>query len=84
MENFVELSGVSTEDLKKELERRGYFTQNLWSVYDVGQHLENYNQENGTTKNLNQEQCIKILGNVLTNEYIVGQIHLTIKDQISE
>lgn len=79
-----DFSGASTEDLKIELEKRGYFTENLWSVYDIGEHLESYNQENGTTKNLSQEQCMKILSNALTNEYTMEQIHLTIKDQISE
>ena len=79
------LAGASTEDLKKELENRGYFTENLWHVDDVESQLAYYNEEHpGQEKTIEHDDCLAILENAMTNQWIVEQIYQVIYDQISE
>jgi len=82
----VKLSGVNTEDLKKELESRGYFTDNMWHKDDVEGQLAYYNEENPDKKQLTIEDIDwnGILYGALTNEWIVEQIQSTIYSEISE
>ena len=78
------LENASTEDLKLELERRGYFTENLWHKDDVIGQLEYYNAEN-PTKLVKEEDldCNRILCNALTSEWMVEQIYLSIYENIN-
>jgi hypothetical protein len=79
------LAGVSTEDLKKELEDRGYFTYNMWHVDDVEGQLAYYNEEHpGQEKTLSHDDCLTILDTALTNEWIIEQINVLIYNEISE
>jgi hypothetical protein len=81
----VELSGASTDDLKKELESRGYFTENLWHVDDVESQLAYYNEEHpGEEKTLDHDQCLTILESAMTNEWLTEQIFQLIYNEISE
>lgn len=81
----VQLSGVSTDDLKKELESRGYFTENLWHVDDVESQLAYYNEEHpGEEKTLDHDQCLTILESAMTNQWLVEQIFELIDNEISE
>lgn len=86
VETVVELSGANTEDLKKELTSRGYFTDNMWHKDDVEGQLVYYNEENPDKKQLTIEDIDwnGILYSALTDEWIVEQIQSTIYDDISE
>lgn len=81
-----DISGASTEDLKKELTNRGYFTDNMWHKDDVEGQLFYYNEENPDKKQLTIEDIDwnGILYGALTNEWIVEQIQKTIYNDISE
>lgn len=81
-----DISGASTEDLKKELTNRGYFTDNMWHKDDVEGQLVYYNEENPDKKQLTIEDIDwnGILYGALTNEWIVEQIQSTIYNDISE
>jgi len=82
----VELSGANTDDLKKELESRGYFTDNLWHRDDVEGQLHYYNEENPDKKQLTIEDIDwnRVLYGALTNEWIVEQVQESIYQNISE
>jgi hypothetical protein len=78
------LENASTEDLKLELERRGYFTENLWHRDDVIGQIEYYNAEN-PTKPVKEEDldCNRILYSALTNEWMVEQIYSLIYEEMT-
>jgi len=82
----VELSGANTDDLKKELTNRGYFTDNMWHRDDVEGQLHYYNEENPDKKQLTIEELDwnGILYGALTNEWIVEQVQQSIYQDISE
>ena len=61
MENFTD------QQLKEELSRRGFFTDNLWSVQDVKSIFS-----------VNDEEAQDILDEALTNEATMEQIWLSI------
>ena len=58
---------ISIQDLRDELQLRGYFTENLWSVYDV---MDKYECE--------RDEALGILDKALTNEVVMEQIWLSI------
>jgi hypothetical protein len=77
------LKEISNEDLRLELERRGYFTENLWHTDDVIGQLEYYNIENPDKPIMEKElDCNKILNGALTNEWITEQIYSIIYQEI--
>jgi predicted molibdopterin-dependent oxidoreductase YjgC len=61
------LKEASTQDLRNELELRGYQTNNLWHIEDVTQ---NYDCESEVA----QEVLIK----AMNNEATIGQVYLAI------
>ena len=61
------LKKISSNDLRDELQKRGYYTNNLWSVTDV---LDKYECE--------ENEALKILDKALTNESVMEQIHIAI------
>jgi len=69
----MDLKNISSEDLRNELELRGYYTENLWHVNDV---FQKYNCE--------PEEAQKILNSSLTNEWITEQIFQTINEISNE
>lgn len=82
MENS--LNHIDTNDLRLELERRGYYTRNLWTTYDVTEHPECLNDNEEVIKTFSHDECIEILHKALTNEWVVDQINYAINQQISE
>ena len=60
---------ISSEDLRQELELRGYYTQNLWHVDDV---MKNYDCES--------EDAQELLDKVMTSEWITEQIFIAIDE----
>ena len=65
-----DLKEVSSEDLRQELELRGYYTQNLWHTDDV---MQNYDCVS--------EDAQDLLDKVMTSEWITDQI-FTVIDEI--
>ena len=63
----MDLKNISSEDLRNELELRGYYTENLWHVDDV---FQKYDCE--------PEEAQEILNSSLTNEWITEKIFQTI------
>lgn len=65
----LDLKEVSSEDLRQELELRGYYTQNLWHVDDV---MQNYDCES--------EDAQELLNKVMTSEWLTEQTFGTIDE----
>ena len=67
------MKDLTTEQLKEELTRRGYYTRNLWHIDDVQSRYE-------ATDNEAQD----VLDEVLQGEWIIGQIFESIDDCAKE
>ena len=67
------MNDLTTQELKKELTRRGYYTRNLWHIDDVQSRYE-------ATDNEAQD----VLDEVLQGEWIIGQIFESIDDCAKE
>ena len=65
--NELDLKEVSTQDLRNELELRGYQIDNLWHIEDV---MQNYDCES--------EVAQEILIKALNNEATIQQVYLAI------
>jgi hypothetical protein len=68
----MDLKQVSTEDLRNELELRGFQMDNLWQTIDVMQNYE-----------CDSDVAMDILTDTFNNEWIIEQIFLVI-DQIAQ
>lgn len=68
----MDLKQVSTEDLRNELELRGFQMDNLWQTVDVMQNYE-----------CDSDVAMDILTDTFNNEWIIEQIFLVI-DQIAQ
>tara|TARA_Y100001973_G_C5203998_1_gene340027 strand:- start:1056 stop:1313 length:258 start_codon:yes stop_codon:yes gene_type:complete len=69
-ENTLDLKEVSTEDLRQELELRGYQMDNLWQSADV---MDIYDCDS--------EVAMKILIKALNNNATMEQIWLSIESE---
>ncbi len=67
------MKDLTTQELKDELTRRGYYTNNLWHIDDVQVRYE-------ATDNEAQD----VLDEVLQGEWIIGQIFESIDDCAKE
>jgi len=67
---YNDLKEVETEDLKQELELRGWYTQNLWHVDDV---MQNYD--------CTSEDAMRLLDFVLTSELFTEEVFCEIDYQ---
>lgn len=67
------MKNLTTEELRAELERRGFYTANLWHVDDV---LGIDGFEGG------EKEAQQILDNVLTNEFLISQINDEIEMEV--
>jgi hypothetical protein len=65
-----DLKEVSSEDLRQELELRGWYTQNLWHVDDV---MQNYD--------CTSEDAMRVLDFVLTSDHVTEEVFRDIDDQ---
>jgi hypothetical protein len=61
------LNELTDQQLREELSRRGFFTDNLWSVLDVKSKFV-----------VTDEQAQEVLNKSLTNDATMGQIWLSI------
>jgi len=68
----MNLNDVSTEDLRNELELRGFQMDNLWQTIDVMQNYE-----------CDSDVAMDILTDTFNNYWIIEQIFLVI-DQIAQ
>jgi hypothetical protein len=68
----MNLKEVSTEDLRNELELRGFHTDHLWHSVDV-----TYNYE------CDSDVAMDILTDALNSEWVIEQVFLVI-DQIAQ
>lgn len=69
--NIKDLKEVSSDDLRQELELRGWYTQNLWHVDDV---MQNYDCAS--------EDAMRVLDFVLThNDHVTEEVFRGIDDQ---
>lgn len=66
-ETQVDLKEVSSEDLRQELELRGYQTDNLWHIDDV---MQNYDCES--------DVAMEVIVKAMNNEATIQQVFLAI------
>ena len=57
------MKNFTTNQLLQELKDRGYCTSSLWHINDVGQALDNINEDEGTNHTLTDEEKVNILKN---------------------
>lgn len=72
------LKEASTQDLRNELELRGYQTNNLWCIDDV----LNYELEDGSTPTLSENDARWVLDKVLSSEWLTEQVFVSIGEHI--
>jgi hypothetical protein len=63
------MKDLTTEQLKDELTRRGYYTGNLWHIDDVQSRYE-----------ATDDEAQDVLDEVLQGEWIIGKIFESIVD----
>ena len=67
------MKDLTTQELKEELTRRGYYTENLWHIDDVKIGFE-----------ATDDEAQDVLDEVLQGEWIIGQIFESIDDCAKE
>lgn len=70
----IEVGHIETNDAKAVLEHKGYFTRNLWHIYDVN----NYDET------LTDDECMEVLNDVMTSPYIIETINEQIEYTLNE
>jgi hypothetical protein len=78
------MENLTTEQLLKELAKRGYVTDGLWNIVDAEMELDVYNEENGTSHTLTDEQKMDIVTDALMSDTIVESMYQIIGDKISD
>ncbi len=78
----MKLQDISTEDLQSELERRGYFTYNMWQLDDVQMKIDEFNEANKTTIEFNDDEKMDILIDAFGNDATYAQIWESIEAEI--
>ena len=71
----MNIQDLTTEQLKAELKARGYYTDNLWQEADIDTLVENYNDENGTSIELDKEDKQYILNEVLSGDGVMTDVN---------
>jgi hypothetical protein len=69
------LEKYTDEQLKKELESRGFYTKNLWTVHDVQIQLDDFNKSNNRKEMLSNSDKQEILDSVISSDYIKSHIN---------
>lgn len=82
MSNILDLSNIESKDLINELETRGYFTDLLYSIYDVDLQLDAINEDREEKIILSQEQKIEILKQSFSLDFYSEQMNNDIEEQI--
>jgi hypothetical protein len=78
------MENLTTEQLLNELSKRGYVTDGLWNITDVEMELDVYNEENGTSHTLTDEEKMDIVTDTLMSDTIVESMYQIIGDKISD
>lgn len=78
------MENLTTEQLLKELAKRGYVTDGLWNIVDAEMELDVYNETNGTSHTLTDEQKMDIVTDTLMSDTIVESMYKIIGDKISD
>jgi hypothetical protein len=78
------MENLTTEQLLKELSKRGYVTDGLWTIVDAEMELDVYNEENGTSHTLTDDQKMDIVTDTLMSDTIVESMYQIIGDKISD
>lgn len=78
------MENLTTEQLLAELGKRGYVTDGLWNITDVEMELDVYNEENGTSHTLTDEEKMDIVTDTLMSDTIVESMYQIIGDKISD
>lgn len=78
------MENLTTEQLLTELSKRGYVTDGLWTIVDAEMELDVYNEENGTSHTLTDEQKMDIVTDALMDDTIVERMYEIIGNKISD
>jgi len=71
----MNMENVKTQELRDELENRGYAVRCLWRADDVW----NYD-ESGT---MTEDEAVEIMNGVLRSDWLIEQIFSLIQDAVS-
>lgn len=80
----IDLSSVTVEQLKKELESRGYQTSNLWQIEDIDQGLENLNEDREHKVEITDKQKMEIMVDIMSSDGVMESINVAISDYLHE
>jgi hypothetical protein len=80
--NILDLSNIESKDLINELNTRGYFTDLLYSVFDVDLQLDTINEDREEKIILSQEQKIEVLKESFSLDYYTEQMNNDIEERI--
>jgi hypothetical protein len=78
------MENLTTQDLLKELAKRGYVTDGLWTIVDAEMEIDVYNENNGTSHTLTDEEKMNIVTDALLDDTIVERMYEIIGDKISD
>ena len=76
------MENLTTQQLLKELSKRGYAVQYLWGENDVQAAVESYNELYDTDYSLSNEDKVTIMNEVLDDDYIFQQINENIEAMV--
>lgn len=78
------MENLTTQDLLKELAKRGYVTDGLWTIVDAEMELDVYNENNGTSHTLTDDEKMDIVTDALMDDTIVERMYEIIGNKISD
>lgn len=70
---------ATTDELRKELEKRGFQTKNLWHIADVDRMLETINRDSNKSTKLNENEKMEVLISALHSDGVMATIYESIK-----
>jgi len=77
-----DISKFTDEQLRNELQSRGYYTKNLWSLNDVQVALDSLNQKKKSDIELEPETMFNILDEVISSDYVKSHVGGEIADYV--
>lgn len=78
------MENLTTDQLLAELAKRGYVTDGLWTIVDAEMELDVYNENNGTSHTLTDEEKMDIVTDTLMSDTIVERMYEIIGNKISD
>lgn len=73
------LQNFTDEQLKQELERRGYFTRNLWHLNDARKALSDAGKESRS-----DDECMELLESAITNSSVMEHIWFAMDQKLND